>query len=211
MIIRNLVRWSGLAAMASPILLAVADVMKYYVAPATETDSIWMASTGWSIGQALITVGALLILGGLVGLYSRQAEEAGILGLVAFLMAFVGSAMIVGFEWFLGFVVFPWLAEAAPELADAEPPLRVALGAVIIPGFVYLAGWVLFGVASLRAKVFPGPAAVLLILGTVLGPITVAVRIPVLAEVVLGVGMGWMGYNLWSEKGEFLAEPATAM
>lgn len=211
MINRNLVRYSGLAAMVSPILLVIADVMKYYVAPANETDNVWMASTGWSIGQALITLGGLLILGSLVGLYTRQADKAGILGLVAFLMAFVGSAMIVGFEWFLGFVVFPWLAQAAPELTDAEPPLRLALAGLVIPGLVYLAGWVLFGVASLRAKVFPGPAAVLLILGTILGPITVAVSIPVIAEAVLGVGLAWMGYSLWAEKSEFLAEPATAV
>ena len=208
MITRNLVRWSGLAAMAGPILLAVADVMKYYVAPANDIDSLWMATSGWSIGAALITVGAFFMLGGLVGLYSRQVEKAGILGVVGFLTAFVGSALFIGLAWYFEFLVAPWLAVAAPELIDLEPSIRMAFGTVAIPGLLYILGWVLFGVASLRAKVFSGLAATLLIIGMVLDPITVALRIPVLAEAVLSVGMGWMGYNLWTEKGEILTQPA---
>lgn len=210
MITRNLVRWSGLAAMVGPILLAVADVMKYYVGPANETNSIWMATGGWSIGAALISVGALLILGGLLGLYSHQAEKAGTLGLIGFLMAFVGTVMLVGLAWHFELLIAPWLAVAAPELADSEPSMRVALGAVIIPGLLYILGWMLFGVASLRAKVFPRLAAALLVVGIVLDPITVAAGIPIVAEAVLGVGMGWMGYIVWTERGEVLAEPAAA-
>jgi hypothetical protein len=209
MITRNLIRWSGLAAMAAPILIAVADVMKYFVgllwqSGGDDASNVWMATSGWSIASALMTVAALLMLGGLLGLYSRQADKAGILGLIAFLMAFAGTALLIGFVWYLGFLVFPWLAEAAPELANADPSMRLALGGLVLMALLYLPGWVLFGVASLRAKVFPGLAAVLLVIGVVLDPITVAVRIPVLAAAVLGVGMGWMGYIVWTEKGEIL-------
>lgn len=210
MITRKLVRWGGLFAMVSPVFLVLADVVKYYFAPSNEPDSIWMASSGWSIGQVLITLGLLLLLGGLLGLYSRQAEDAGRLGVIAFLMAFAGTVMSVGFEWYLGFVALPWLSDAAPGLSDVEPPIRVALGGLFIPGFAYLIGWVLFGIASLRAKVFPSLSVWLLILGVVLNPVTVSMGIPVLSEVVLGIGLGWMGYNLWTTKSELFGKPTAA-
>lgn len=51
MMTRNLIRWSGLAALVAPILLAVADVMKYFIglwrqSGGDDASSVWTATSG---------------------------------------------------------------------------------------------------------------------------------------------------------------------
>jgi hypothetical protein len=104
----------------------------------------------------------VLLLIGLVGLYARQSEAAGPLGLAGFLVAFLGTALNMGFFWAILFLT-PILAVEAPVLLDEGPT----------PGFfftliTFTVGWMLFGVATLRARVYPRIAAIVLIIGAVL-------------------------------------------
>jgi hypothetical protein len=46
-----------------------------------------------------VRVGGILVLGGLLGLYAHQSEEADSLGLVGFLVTFLGMALVVGASW----------------------------------------------------------------------------------------------------------------
>ena len=99
---------------------------------------------------------------GLVGLYSSQSEPAGFLGLLGFLVAFLGTALVSGALWFELFIT-PSLAVEAPDLAEAE----LGLAGFAIPFLLVVVGWVLFGAATLRARVYPRLAAALLIVGAV--------------------------------------------
>lgn len=56
---------------------------------------------------------------------------------------------------------------------------------------VFPVGWLLFGIATLRAGVYPRTAAILLIIGTVF----TFVPIPA-ATVVLNVAVAWLGLSL---------------
>ena len=47
-------------------------------------------------------VGAVVLLGGLVGLYAKQSEAAGRLGFVGFLVAFLGTALPWGISATVG-------------------------------------------------------------------------------------------------------------
>ena len=135
----------------------------------------------------------------LMGLFARQAEEFGRFGLIAFVIASFGTVMNIGFNWGGGFIV-PALTTVAPEFLDqvAEaPPAPVAVG--FISTFVLFAlGWLLFGAASLRAKVFPGVPLCLLIIGAILGLVSriVGLGIP---GVLFGVALTWLGWELWRE------------
>ncbi len=71
--------------------------------------------------------------------------------------------LVAGFFWTSAFI--------APLLAVEAPELLAVL--VALPGFfrsfiVFAFGWLLFGVATLRAGIYPRGAAVLLIVGAVL-------------------------------------------
>jgi len=92
----------------------------------------------------------------------------------------------------------PYAAQQAPALVAATPTGRLLAGAVVSFG-VFALGWVLFGVASVRARVFPRDAAVLLVIGGVLG---VLIAVVPGAGVPLAVAVAWMGtWLLRSDRG----------
>ena len=107
---------------------------------------------------------ALLVT--LVAVYSWEAEEAGTFGLVSFLVALVGTMFLAGDLWFEAFAV-PWLGDVAPAALHAPGGILV-VGA--FAGYVLFAvGWVLFGLASARARVFPLAVSIALVIGGAIG------------------------------------------
>jgi hypothetical protein len=194
----NLIRWSGLAALVGSVLLVVLDVAEF-VLIGGQPESVAAGTSTLIIVRVAFLVSIVLMILALVGLYARQAEQAGTLGLIAFLVALTGTAMAFGLQWSAAFIG-PWLAEAAPELLDTEPSGLLAAGFML--SFVLLAlGWLLFGLASLQARVLPRGAAALLIVGAVLWFVTLLLDIPG-SGVVFGAAVAWMGYALWSGTGE---------
>jgi hypothetical protein len=71
---------------------------------------------------------------------------------------------MAGDMWFDGFAA-PWLAEVAPQVfTTARPTAVLQLGATLSYALIAL-GWLLFGIASLRAQVYPAAAALALAAG----------------------------------------------
>jgi hypothetical protein len=198
----NLIRWSGLAALVGGILLAVLSILES-VLFGSQPDSEVVASSAWIIVEVAWIVAALLIILGLVGLYARQAEQAGSLGLIAFLVALAGTVMVSGIDWSAAFMA-PWFAETAPELVDAEPT-GVFLAGLLLSLVLLALGYFLFGLASLQARMLPRGAAVLLMVGAVL-IVVMGFLESGFDVVVLGAALAWMGYALWSGTA---AEPAS--
>ncbi len=189
----SLIRWAGLAALSSGVLSAIGDLLGLVV----DLENPLSATTAsYTIVFFLYLLSTALLLLGLVGLYTSQSQAAGILGLVGFLVAFLGTVLLVGALWFELFIT-PALAEQAPELVGAE------LG---LPGFILMVlfgavGWVLFGVTTLRAGVYPRWAAVLLIVGGVLAFFPLP-----LAGIIFSVAVAWLGFILFMGRGEAISE-----
>ncbi len=194
----SLIRWSGLAAVFGVALLLISDFLSLTV---FSGDPVEMVTTGAYLvdGSARVLAGVLLLLG-LVGLYARQSEASGTLGLVAFLVAFAGTSMILGTWWTNAFVA-PSLATDAPAFLEAGPTgvmgvaytLSFALGAV---------GWLLFGLVSFRVRVYPRAAAATLVVGAAL----TFVPLPA-AGVVFYVAIAWLSFALFSWKGASVKQP----
>lgn len=191
----NLIRWAGLAALASAGLSVMGDILRLFV----DVESAASATTvPYALVFWLYLLGSALLLLGLVGLYVSQSEEAGVMGLVGFLTAFLGTVLLVGALWFELFIT-PALAVEAPGLAEAELGL---LGFIL----VFLSGalgWILFGVATLRARVYPRWAAVLLIVGGLVAFVPVP-----LSGVVFSAAVAWMGFILFSGSGASAEQPS---
>ena len=193
----NLIRWSGLSALVGGALMIASDVINAVLFPGEQGSQVMLSST-WFIVQILGLVALVLITLGLVGLYVCQAQQAGSLGLIAFVIAFAGLLMVFGLSWgepFLG----PLVAEQAPGLLSAEPSGALAVGS-ILSLVLFALGWLLFGLASLRAGMLPRGAAVLLIVGALISFVLTSLDLP-LWSVVLGAALIWMGYALWSGTG----------
>lgn len=137
---------------------------------------------------ALLAMFALLLA--LTGIYLRQAEAAGRLGLAGFLAAFLGTLLVAGDWWFESFVA-PRIAAVAPEVMTGAITGSLLVGAAATFGLFAL-GWTLFGIATVRARVYPRPAAMLLVIGGIVG--ILAGSTPY--QVPLAIAVGWIGYSL---------------
>lgn len=179
----------GLAAILSGALFVVAELL--YVVVGLNIASADLTGTPYFVQSLLFLIAAALLPAALIGLYAGQKEDAGALGLAGLVVGFLGSVLAAGSSWFSAFVL-PALARTAPEIATSAPPALVDLGDILSWGLLTL-GWLLFGVAALRARVYPRPAAMLLIVGAVL----VFLPLP-FSAIVFGVAVAWLGARLIS-------------
>jgi hypothetical protein len=194
-----LVRWGGLAALVGAVLLVTGDLMHF--AFGSESYSQQATTAAFIVHSLLLLLGGVLILLGLVGLHANQAEATGPLGLVGFFVAFLGTALVVGVTWYEIFVA-PYMAVAAPRVLDARPTGALALGFSLSFG-IFALGWLLFGLDTLRAGVYPRAAAILLIIGAVVFYLS-----PISASGILhSVAVAWLGLTLLFGKAESVQQP----
>lgn len=189
----QIMRWGVLSAVVGGALLVVAVLWSLIVevpggGPETFSEAALTSSYAITTGMSLLA--AVLILFGLVGLNLRQSETAGALGRVGFLVAFLGTALVVGTVWTEFFVV-PSLAAGAPELLDAEEiPGLLNVGFLVSYSLLSL-GWALFGVGALRAGIYPRWVPIVLIVAALIGllPFSGAA-----APFVFGVAVALLGF-----------------
>jgi hypothetical protein len=192
----NLFRISGLALVLAAAMFVVAEMLAFSIFLREEdvNDLRAFATSNAFIVQSLLTLFAgTLLLGGLVGLYVRQSEAAGKLGLVAFLLAFLGTALVTG-DFYANTVVTPMVAMEVPAFLDN--PLSSFLQAWLPFSFGILAlSWLLFGVTTVRTRVYPRGASWLLLIGAV-----VALAPLPLDNLPFDAALAWLGLALLKER-----------
>jgi hypothetical protein len=207
---QNLIRWSGLALMVGGVGIALFLITLYplgnFLAPETiiTSQSILAHTFHW--------IGATFALLGLVGWHVKQKAQAGMTGLIGFILAFIGTTLTLVGGVSAGYI-FPVLAHEAPHAFDPQGPLFASSNA--IPFFIgfatFMLGYVLLGIATIRAKILPRWGAVLVMVGAILfqlppqpiGPFPTIVIL--LGAVLYGAGTVWIGLALWSSKSEMTA------
>jgi hypothetical protein len=103
----------------------------------------------------------------LIAVHGRLAVSLGRFGLVAFVAAVVGVMTQGGNMWFDGFAV-PWLAQAWPPVFTTSPGVSLQIGG-LLSYVLFALGWVLYGLAALRARALPVVLSLGLVVGGVLG------------------------------------------
>ncbi|MDP9410465.1 MAG: hypothetical protein M3P70_08175 [Actinomycetota bacterium] len=197
----NLIRWSGLAAILGGALLLVSDLLSLTV---VSGDLAEAATTGtYLVDNGLRLLAGVSLLLGLVGLYARQSEASGALGLVGFLAAFAGTSLMLGASWTNTFVP-PALAVEAPEFLAAGPAGTLGFGFTLSFALAAL-GWFLFGTATLRARVYPRAAAAALMVGAAL----TFTPLPA-SGVVFAAAVIWLGMALFAQKEASAGQPERA-
>ncbi|HET9755181.1 MAG TPA: hypothetical protein VFP66_01660 [Candidatus Limnocylindrales bacterium] len=184
MVASSFVRWAGIASLAAAGLMLVQQISQL-VFVLTMSQSTAIATHSLRYGLALVAMYALLIA--LTGLYAMQATAAGRLGLVGYLVATLGTLLFAGDWWYETFVA-PLIAAQAPELLRTAPSGSILIGAAITFGSFAL-GWVLFGIATYRARVFPRGAAILMVIGGIVGILALSAPF----QIPLALAVGWMG------------------
>ena len=165
----ELIRWGGLCAVVGGGLLVISDLWGLITEGFGESESFSEAalSPSYAITTGISLLAAVLLLFGLVGLNLRQSEARGVLGRVGFVVAFLGTALVVGATWALFYVV-PALAVGAPQFLDAEEGAGSLETGFFVSFGLLSVGWLLFGVAALRARSYPRWAAIVLIVAALI-------------------------------------------
>jgi hypothetical protein len=199
-----LYRLSGIILIIAALLTIVSNIAATLlfpnsgptVPPGDVLSALW--GPVWTIGL----VAGVLLLFGLVGLYLRQAKPAGIVGLVAFLLTFLGvlfASIVAGFFFSS---VLPYLAiKGSSAIEDGFS--KVALFGLGGGALLFL-GTILLGISIIRAKVFPRLAGIFILVGGILSPAaTLGLNLVVsligsLSILLLVLGFAWIGYILSS-------------
>jgi hypothetical protein len=120
----------------------------------------------FQLGGVAYFVGFVVLMLFLVASHEWLEAEAGRLGVAAVIAAVVGTMALGGDLWFETFAV-PWLADEAPNAFDTTPTVLLGLGA--LAGYsLFAVGWMLYGVATLRAHA-PVAIAGAIVVGGLLG------------------------------------------
>ena len=200
----NLIRLAG----ASALLAGIFYVFVGLFHPPNIASSV--TSARWAVVHVVACAMSFFGLLGMAGLYARQAEKSGRLGLAGFVMLSLWLVLIMGFS-FVEVFILPRLATADPRFvvgwmgmltgSASELHLGVLSTLWTLTAPLYMLGGLLFGIATFRAGILPRWAGVLLAIGTLLAP--VAALLPNASQpkiaVPVGLALAWMGYALWSE------------
>ena len=187
MTLARYVRWSGPICIAAG-LLAVATLVLFAITVGSGTISEAATSPSFYAPTVAALSSTVLLVIGLVGLFIRQAGELRTLGLVGFIVGLVGTALAAGGQWTYVFVL-PYLAEKAPGVADSSS--GSVLAGFVLSYLVMGVGWLLFGIATLRTRVFPRWTVILLIVGAIVTVLPLPSR-----TLLLGIAVACLGYVL---------------
>jgi hypothetical protein len=202
----KLTRWAGLSAVVAGIIFAGIQPIH----PPDVVESV--TTSAWAIITTAKTAMCLLFLLGITGIYARQANKAGWLGLTGFLILACSWTFQTAFVFAEAYILPPLAAEA-PKFVDGilgisyGRPSEVDLGLVpalyqILVGLTYMLGGLVFGIATLRAAVLPRRPAALLAIAATLTPAAVLFphHIQRFAAIPVALALAWLGYTLWSER-----------
>ena len=197
---QTLIRWSGLALVLGGICIAIFVLIHPQGAFTADVIASKIAETA----HTFHFLGATFAIFGFIGLLLHQMEKGGRLGLIGVILAFFGTIWFSGLG-LMSFAALPFIARNDPALVApnglfwSEPPNPVFLLGLLS----FVLGYVILGIAILRGVGLPRWSGLLLIVGGLLTsvPPTVVPTVLILTAggVLLGAGLAWLGYALWSQ------------
>lgn len=198
----GVIRASGLAAVAAGATFIAVQINHPHM------DATTIGTTEVVVRDSLkVLMGALAMIG-ITGMYARHVRQAGVVGLVGYLLFFAGYLLITGTAYVAAFVL-PTIADANPGYVDdvttaantgsSTGDIGLMQQVLQLQGAAYLLGGLLFGIALYRASILPRWASALLAVG---GLVSAALTLmPDAFHRVLalpnGVAMIALGWALW--------------
>ena len=206
----GLIRATGISAMLAGALFVIVQVIH----PPETVEAV--ATDAWRIVHYITFAMLVLFVAGIAGIYARQVEKLGWLGLAGFLVLSTGLLLNIAGAAIEAFVE-PLLATSNPEFVASFNAMvmgtayDVDLGAIptlwSVGSAAFVAGTLVFGIANLRAGVLSRWGSGVLAFGLVIGlPVATLLGNIRLAAVPISVGLAWLGYSLWSEGRQRVSE-----
>lgn len=204
----TLMRLAGVSAMLTGLCMIVMGMYHPVNVPEAVTTATWV-----NVHIAATAMGFFGLFG-MAGLYARQVEKSGWLGLTGFVLLSLWFGLVMPLSFVEAFIL-PRLATELPEFVAGflgmftGVPSEIDLGILPtlwnISGPMFILGPLLFGIATFRARVLPRWAGGLLAVGALLIPVGGMVPAEYQSEVALvpvALALTWLGFALVSERRE---------
>jgi len=168
------------------------------------TASQFVQQSLWVPAHIFEYAGWTTILLGLVGWYSRFSASLGRLGTLGFLLLFLALATGVGFPLWSDLLLGPYMAANSPSLYDALSTNNGFIAIFLIGFFALVAGYLVFSVAVVRARVLPRWCFWLIVLqiigfASIFGS-AVAFAAFLIFEALFGLSIAGWGYAILSTR-----------
>ncbi len=208
----GLVRSTGIAAILAGLMFVVIQPLHPDDVLASVTTDAWAV-----IHYATLAMLTLFVVG-VTGIYVRQIDRMGWIGLVGYIVLVTGlvlTALGTAIEAF----VQPLIASSDPEFVEGMlamvhgHPIEADLGAIPLlwntASAGFLGGTLLFGFANFRAGILSRWAAAIFAVGLfATAPLAGLLGNPRVSAVPIGIGLAWLGYSLWADARTGVTEPA---
>lgn len=204
------IRWMAAISIIPGILL---PLYNHFLHGPGHAASILTRGSAYAEAHMIGAIISLLMMFGLVAIYLAFAERLGKFGLIAFMVVLFAQGM-----WAVTLTV-DWIIN--PLLSHFDPALQTNLHSANIEHvansgylgtifgmtlelvyrltFIHFLGYLLFGIALLRAKVLTWPVGALMVVGSI--PFAFALHVPhwvqTLAYAATGWAVAWACFLLW--------------
>lgn len=158
----------------------------------------------WFITSMLTLLMSLFAILGLLGLYAKQVKESGWMGLLGVTLWCVFWLTSLIFSFIEAFVL-PLIAATSPEFVSGIMGLfdsvesSISLGVfpfiAIFSGIFYILGGLVFGVATIRAKVLPKLPTLLFTVSSLITVLASFVPYPInrVFAIPMAISLFWLG------------------
>lgn len=180
----SIFRWGGMAALVAAILITPGWIL-----------SVILESEGasWTIVLA-----HMLLTFALMTVFAVQVTQMGRLGPIGFVLAIFGNMVTIA-SMVSALTIQAGLGQHGLERFIQSGSVQPHVVAVSLLSLSFLVGMVLFGLATIRAGVFPRWAGQLVILGVVgmfAGAVPDITALEAAGTILLFAAFGWMGWQL---------------
>ncbi len=212
--IGGLVRSTGIAAIAAGLMFVVIQPLHPEDVLASVTTDAWAL-----IHYATLAMLTLFVVG-VTGIYARQAEKTGWIGLAGYAVLVIGL-VLTALGTAIEALVQPVIASTSPAFVEGMlamvhgHPITTDLGGIPVlwnaASAGFLGGTLLFGFATFRAGILSRWAAAVFAVGLfAAAPLAGLLGTPRVGAVPIGIGLAWLGYSLWTDGRQRAAVPTTS-
>ena len=176
------------------MLLPISQKNHNFIAVVQHEQWMFVAMIGWMAGIAGIL--------GIVGVYCKQSDKMGLLGLIGFFLLFFGvvlHACTLAWEAVLWKTIASKAASSSLLSGETflytDPVVQLFFSALFLCFFF---GWILFGIASCKAGIFPRYLSIMIIICGILFQMTPFLpgRLAIIGSIIYFPGCFLLGINM---------------
>lgn len=179
------------------VIAGILLILGFALHPAGE-DATFGTDRRWVSAHGFLWAAFTIALLGWIGVYDVLASSTGRLGAAGFVIIIAGTSFA---SW-----IFSSDVTYVPVIASQSPGLirqifnqsHVVIGVLSV--LTWVLGDVLFGFSVIQAKVFPKLAGVLLVVGSLVIPVSYMTGLPekvvAIGGLLVGASQVWLGYDV---------------